>query len=296
MGEALPKESSVPQNIIVRKIPFDFSEKIDPVWHPEQHEWSHMINGGSIPMPYLEPFLIRTMREAMVQITDPVLKEDMRGFMAQEGQHYQTHQRYNDILKTGGYPGLAAFEDEMAADYERYKHRPLKWRLAYTAGFETMTMGVTDWLIRNRSKLFAGGDPSVASIVLWHMVEETEHKNVAFDAYQALFKGAYFARIWGVVCGSRHVVKYARKSYIHMMKKDGIWNNRGSRWRTFKRSMSFVTHVGKFLLGSMMPGHHPSRVKDPDWVFEWMDAYTDLPEGQIPLLDTSDPEIPAQFI
>lgn len=295
MGSALKQEGATPHNIVVRKIPFDFSEKIDPVWHPTKPEWSHQLNGASVTMPHLEPFLIRTIREAMTQIEDAGLKEDMRHFMAQEGQHYQNHERYNDILKTSGYPGLAQIEDEMAADYERFKAKSLKWRLAYTAGFETMTMGVTDWLITNRRNLFAGANPSVVSFVLWHMVEETEHKTVAFDAYQALFKGAYWARIWGVVCGSWHVVKFSKKSYVHMLKQDGRWGQLAARWRTFKTSLAFVSHVVPFLIGSMIPGHHPDRVNDPDWVHQWMDAYTNLPEDQIPLLDTDHPDIPAQF-
>ena len=45
-------------NILVRKIPFAFDEGIEPIWHPEQAEWSHMLNGASLTMPYLEPFLM----------------------------------------------------------------------------------------------------------------------------------------------------------------------------------------------------------------------------------------------
>lgn len=37
-----------------------------------------------------------------------------------------------------------------------------------------VTMGVTEWLINERETLFGGADPVVASLVLWHMVEETE--------------------------------------------------------------------------------------------------------------------------
>ncbi|MEM9623498.1 MAG: hypothetical protein AAF993_17765, partial [Pseudomonadota bacterium] len=46
-----------PHDIAVRKIPFDFASGVKPVWHPTQHEWSHMLNGASLTMPYLEPFL-----------------------------------------------------------------------------------------------------------------------------------------------------------------------------------------------------------------------------------------------
>lgn len=288
------KADTRPHDIIVRKIPFGFDENIKPVWHPEQTEWSHMLNGVSLTMPYLEPFLIRTVREAMTHIKDPALLEDARAFNAQEGQHYQNHRRFNEIIKANGYAELAEIEDEMEADYVRLQKKSLKWRLAYTAGFETMTMGVTEWLITHRRKLFSGADSSVASFILWHMVEETEHKTVAFDLYQHLYKD-YWARVWGIICGSWHVVKFGRKAYIQTLKKDGHWRDWRSRLTTFKRASNFVWHVGKVLVLSMMPGHHPDRISDPDWVTQWMDAYQDLPEDRIPLLDTADPDIPARF-
>ena len=285
---------SQPHDIVVRKIPFEFDEGIEPIWHKQQPEWSHMLNGASMTMPYLEPFLIRSVREAMSQIDDPALLEDARAFNAQEGQHYQNHRRFNDLLKASGYPELAQIEDEMEADYARIQKKSLRWRLAYTAGFETMTMGITEWLIRNRSELFSGADPRVVSFVLWHMVEETEHKTVAFDVYQHLYK-SYWARVWGIVFGSMHVLKFSRKSYVLMLKKDGYWRSWRSRLTTFKRASNFMWHVGKMLLLSMMPGHHPDRVSDPKWVADWMHAFQDLPADRIPLLDTSDPNIPAQF-
>lgn len=280
--------------LVVRKIPFDFDENINPVWHAGKPEWSHMVNGASLTMPYLEPFLIRTMREAMTHITDDNLMQDARDFNGQEGQHYVNHRTFNELLKANGYPELAVLEEAMADDFSRFKNRSLKWRLAYTAGFETMTMGVTDWLINNRRALFSGADPSVTSLVLWHMVEETEHKNVAFDVYQHIY-GNYLARAWGVYCGSWHVMQCSHRAYKLMLKKDGRWHNMKSRWRLLKMEAAFLANVGRFLLHSMLPGHNPKNVTDPSWVSEWAEAYEDLPEDRIPLLDTSHPDIPARF-
>ena len=182
----------------------------------------------------------------------------------------------------------------MEADYSRYQKRSLKWRLAYSAGFETMTMGATKWLINNREKLFAGADPAVTSFVLWHMVEETEHKTVAHAVYQQLYSD-YWARAWGLFCGSWHIVRYGRKSYINMLKKDGKWSDWRSRWRAQKRGANFLWNVGKTLMYSILPGHDPDNIKDPKWVADWMEAYADLPEGFIPLLNTNEPGIPARF-
>jgi hypothetical protein len=278
---------------VVRQIPFAFDEGIDPVWHPQRPEWSHMVNGASLAMPYLEPFLIKTVTEALRQVDDPALKADVQAFIGQEGVHYKNHRRYNEILKLS-YPDLAEVEGEMEADYRRFQKQSLKWRLAYTAGFETMTMGITEWLIRQRRDLFAGADPSVASLVLWHMVEETEHKNVAYDLYQHLY-GDWAGKVWGLLYGTLHVAWCSRKGYKRMLERDGRWRSLGSRLRLYRMVVRFLIHASPAMLRSLLPGYHPAMVRDPQWVARWADAYSGLEPGSIPLLDTADPEIPARF-
>lgn len=279
--------------ILVRRIPFAFDEGIKPVWHPDRPEWSHMVNGASLAMPYLEPFLIKTVTEALKQVKDPALKADVHAFIGQEGVHFQSHRRYNEILKRS-YPELAGVEADMEADYRRFQKRSLRWRLAYTAGFETMTMGITEWLIRSRRQLFAGSDSAIASLVLWHMVEETEHKNVAWDLYDHLY-GDWRGRAWGLLCGTIHVALCSRKAYVRMLKRDGRWHDLRSRMRLWTMVARFLLHTSPAMLRSLLPGYHPSKVRDPAWVAHWATAYAGLPEGRIPLLDTADPEISARF-
>lgn len=280
--------------MVIRKIPFAYVDSIEPIWNPKKPEWSHMVNVASLTMPYLEPFLIKTVREAMMQLTDEGLKADARGFIGQEGQHYMNHQRYNDTLKRKGYTDLSDVEAEMTEDYKRLQGKSLRWRLAYTAGFETMTMGITEWLISARKDLFVDADPVVTSLVLWHMVEETEHKTVAFELYQELF-GNYFARLVGLVYATYHISKFSRRAYKRMMKRDGTWGSLRCRFRLWAMVAKFGWNIAPALLRSLFPGHHPDHVTDPDWVTEWADAYAGLSGDDMPLLDTRDPEVPARF-
>ena len=53
----------------------------------------------SMTMPYLEPYLIRTMKVARDRITDTVLAEDVRQFSRQEGHHYQNHASLNNQIR-----------------------------------------------------------------------------------------------------------------------------------------------------------------------------------------------------
>ncbi len=279
--------------IPVRQIPFAFSEAIDPVWNPRHPEWSHMVNGASLTMPYLEPFLIKTVTEALRQVGDPALKADVQAFVGQEGVHYRNHRRYNEILKLR-YPDLAEVEAELEADYRAFQKRDLAWRLAYTAGFETMTMGITEWLVRQRGLLFGGADRSVASLVLWHMVEETEHKNVAYDLYMHL-DGGWWGKARGLVYASCHVALASRRGYRRMLRRDGRWHNPVSRLRLYLMVARFLLHASPAMLRSLLPGYHPTKIRDPECVQRWASAYDGLAEGTIPLLDTAHPDIPADF-
>ena len=282
-------------DIEVRKIPFDFTGELQPVWHAQKPEWSHMVNGASLAMPYLEPFLNRTMREAMQKVDDDDLLADMDGFIRQEAQHYTNHRRYNEQLKNQGYPELAEVEDTFAADYLEIEKRSLPWRLAYAAGFETMTMGITEWLVNDRDKLFASADPTVTSLVLWHMVEETEHKSVAYDAFQAV-SGNYWLRIIGLFWGSLHVGFMSRRAYMTMLKKDGRWSDLRSRIQLWSMVGQFFLKAGGAMLQAFSPGYHPDKVEDPAWVDDWRYAYSLSDEDVIPLLDTSNLPIEPKFV
>ena len=154
--------------IVTRRVPFDFPDDLHPHWTPHSPEFAQMWNGLSLTMPYLEPYLIRTMREGMKKVKNPATLADAAGFMAQEGQHYQMHQRFNTVLKMT-YPELQTIEDEMTQYYKKLSKKSLKRKLAYSAGFESMTLGATRFIIGERRSLFAGADTRVASFWIWHM-------------------------------------------------------------------------------------------------------------------------------
>ena len=100
------------QDITVRQMDFQFPDGMDPVVIPGEPERSYAIVALSLLLPYLEPYLIRTMKEAKKKVTDPDLRADLEKFSAQEGQHYQQHIRFNDAIREWGFPGLKKFEDD----------------------------------------------------------------------------------------------------------------------------------------------------------------------------------------
>lgn len=283
---------------VPRSIAFDFPDDIKADWIPGNPELSAMMNGASLTMPYLEPFLIKSVREATLQLDDSAVMEEGRAFNQQEQFHYKVHRRFNEVIKADGYAELAEVEDFMKESYRQLGESPLQVKLAYTAGFESMTLGVTKWLIEDRVKLFAGGDPRAVSFILWHMVEETEHKCVAFDVYQALYGNSFSAwwyRAKGVVHGSLDVIRFSMRGYKVILKKNGLWKNLRSRLRLAKELANASLHIFPFLLRATLPGHSPRSEVDPQWVLDWMKGYADAPDGYVPLVDTNHPDIPVPY-
>lgn len=281
-----------------RKIAFEFPDDIDPSWIPGEPELAAMMNGASLTMPYLEPFLIRTVREATRDVDDEFIADSGRAFNTQEQFHYQAHRRFNELLKAKRYPELAAIEDQMKESYARLNQKSLRTRMAYTAGFESMTLGVTKWLIEQRVSLFKNADSRVVSFVLWHMVEETEHKCVAYDVYKHLYGrslSSYLARMIGVFHGSLDVMWNSMKAYKLMLQKDGRWGNLRSRMKLARHLASFVRHVGPYLFRAALPFHNPRSETDPQWVLDWLAAHEHAEPGEIPLIDTRDPVMPIPF-
>lgn len=289
------------QPIVVRQGAFDFPEDIDPHWIPAEPEFAQMINGASFVMPHLEPFLVASLGEASRAIADPAIKREARDFCMQETQHYRTHRRFNDLLLAKGYDRLAAVEQAMADSYARLARRPLATRLAYAAGFEAMTLGVTNWIVSNRQRLFRNADPRVASFILWHLVEETEHKLVAHDVYCAVTPG-YWRRALGVLHGSLDVIRWTRRSYAALLSHDRRWHSIGGRMRVWYWAVRFLAGSMPALLRALVPGHDPRSIRHPAWVDQWIagharhqSASAAAKGAPMPLVDTRSAAMPVPF-
>lgn len=281
--------------IVVRPFSFEFPDDLDPKWAPNHAVRSHLFNGFSLTMPYLEPFLIKTMKEAASRVGDPELSEDIRGFNGQEAQHYKCHRRLNELLKTNGYPELAEVEAQLETSFERLSQRSLRTRLAYGAGFECMTNGFTNWFINKRRQLFGGNSPHVSSFWLMHMVEETEHKTVAYDAYMA-YSGAYLPRALGVFHGSFHILGFGLVAMWKALKRDGTLRKPSGVAELARELGSLTRNVGPYLLRALRPGHNPRCEGDPQWMKDWVAGHATLaPDAPLPLVDTDDPDLPVPF-
>lgn len=145
---------------------------------------SHVIASLSSVFPDGEDFFVRSVRHFRDQITEPVLRQQVAGFIGQEAMHGRSHRAFNGRLDELGYP---------ARRIERFTRRGLALRervmspasnLAATSALEHFTATLAEALLNSEACRAEVGHPAVQDLLLWHALEESEHKAVAFDVYR----------------------------------------------------------------------------------------------------------------
>ena len=267
------------ERMTVRRPSFAYPPPMPGHWHTQRPEFSHIVNAASLAMPYLEPYLIKTMRAARDRVRDPALLKALDEYVAQESMHFGQHRRFNDTLIARGYRCIDALQARMAADYAGLgATRSLEFGLAYAEGFESMALALGEMLIEDRDHLFGGSDSGVTSLVLWHFVEEIEHKNVAFDMFEHL-AGGYFRRVHGFLYATLHIFKLTRSGYHALLKEDGLWRNVRSRLALARLLARIFARLTPKLLRILVPGYSPRQVADPPWALAWARLFAAAPQA-----------------
>jgi hypothetical protein len=176
----------------VRRMHFDL-EAAPRYWHSDSPYITHFFTAMSLLFPAGETFFIDSVRNFDAEITDPVLREQVKGFTGQEAQHSHHHRVYDRLMERGGVP-VTRYEGWIESIL-RFVRRvaPFRVQLAATVTLEHFT-AVFAHLLLSEPRFTEGMDENVRRLWLWHAVEETEHKAVAFDVYQQV-SGGYWLRV-----------------------------------------------------------------------------------------------------
>jgi uncharacterized protein len=267
----------------VRPMRFRFPEQLGGLWNRQRPQFSHIVNAASLGMPYLEPYLIDTMRQARARLSDPRLLADIDLYIGQEAAHYRQHQQFNKRLADLGYATVPAMEAALKADYQHFaKNRSFTFNLAYAEGFEAMALAIGHLLIEDRAYLFKDGEAAVASLILWHFVEEIEHKCATYDIFKAL-DGRYHWRIFGLLYATIHIMARTRQGYAGMLAEDGLWNNVRARLAMYRLLLRIFARLTPRFLRIMLPGYNPRQVADPPWALAWWRKFGDGEKGMAEL-------------
>jgi uncharacterized protein len=147
---------------------------------------SHIAASLSAVFPDGEDFFVRSVRHFRDQITDPELKRQVAGFIGQEAMHGREHRAFNDRLDQLGYPTKRFERMTKWGLAQRERFLPAKSNLAATAALEHFTATLAELVLTSEETRDLFGNEEVKNLFVWHALEESEHKAVAFDVYKAV--------------------------------------------------------------------------------------------------------------
>jgi predicted metal-dependent hydrolase len=223
-------------------------------------------------LPYLEPYFIHNLREALPLLQDAQLQLAAKSFIQQEARHAQQHRAWNQLIARR-YPGFHALERALRTRLARSKHEhPLAYRLAYTAGYEALTYQLVCFAMRGRAGWFQDADPNVLAMLSWHAAEEVEHKSVAFDVFNAVH-GGYALRSRGFLVAVWESGRDIYTMFHHLLRADGLSDDPASRKRLLALRLALLTDLLPKLAAYLVPGYHPEQHNDPAVMLGWLNRY-----------------------
>ena len=236
---------------------------------------SHVLAVLSSVFPDGEDYFVRSVEAGIDDVTDPALREAVAGFVGQEMMHGQQHRELNERLAQHGYPTRAVGKYVRGLTSLRERFQGKRANLAYTASLEHYTATLAETLLGDPAARDAVGHPGVRNLLMWHALEEAEHKAVAFDVYRAA-GGTERMRvvlmwlthltflletsIWTAVSLARD--PEARRHPLRVL---------GGLWR-LRRSPFSQPHVVRQLFEYHRRGFHPNDRDTTALITEWREA------------------------
>jgi uncharacterized protein len=232
---------------------------------------SHLAASLSAVFPDGEDFFVRSVRHFRAQVTDPELQRQVNGFIGQEAMHGREHRVLNDRLAELGYP-TKAFERFTRAGLEmRERIAPAKANLALTAALEHFTATLAEMLLTEPEARDLFGHPEVRNLFLWHALEESEHKAVAFDVYKAV-GGTERMRVWTMnFFRYGFVIGMALQVLVTLLGDKATYERGNLRrsWKRFRRSPLVSKDLWLQLKDYNRPDFHPDDRNTDELVTKW---------------------------
>jgi uncharacterized protein len=211
----------------------------------------------------LEPFAVKSLRRVLDRIRDDALREEVDRFCRQEAQHYQRHIDFNKVVLAHGYPGLEQKVDRLRRDLEAFLGTASdRYCIGYVEGFESYTTQFALRMIESGLYDHRRTHPAFGSLFKWHMLEEIEHRTVAFDLYRHLFGRDYWRRARMCRFSQGHMLRFQAECAGLMSAIDVPRHGERCRIRTRQR-LQLVTFPIGMRLRSMLPGYSPHKHQVP---------------------------------
>lgn len=189
-------------DIPVRHLDFQFDgQDVDTVFYRHSELASAYFHALSIFLTFGEDLVIDTARYHRQFLSDPELKRRVTALIGQEAVHSKVHDEFNDTLVEYRYPlNLYRYLADKVFRHGFYR-LPHRMQLSMMAGIEHYTAVLAEFMMEHEEVFYATDDEKQRALWMWHMLEESEHKDIAYDVFQEL-SGNYALRQSGFAVAS----------------------------------------------------------------------------------------------
>lgn len=254
-----------------RKMDFDYDlSTMKKYWNNDSVFSTTFSNAMSCQFPEGERFFMDSVRHYKDLITDPLLQKQIKGFIHQEAMHGNEHDLFNKFIADCGYPVDAA---------EKVVKRDLKWvrkllpksfHLAITCALEHFTAILANQILKH-PEFTQGMDPQVKALWIWHAIEETEHKAVAFDVYERCVSN-YWIRVitmFIVTISFQLRTFFIQVSFLRADKKLFCKQVYKDAYRYYFKKPGFFASIYKDYFDYYRPSFHPWQHDNRHYIDDW---------------------------
>ncbi|MEE3386812.1 MULTISPECIES: metal-dependent hydrolase [unclassified Alcanivorax] len=243
-----------------RKMDFSFDPAMPRYWFDNDQFKTILLTALSCTFPEGERFFVRSVRHYQKQLRDPLLREQVKGFIGQEAHHGNEHDAFNHFMESKGVPTRKV--DEFVNRGMRFmaKHLSPQRQLAKTCALEHFTAMLAELMLEH-PEFLKGMDERMLPLWLWHAVEESEHKAVAFDVYQEQV-GNYWVRTSEMAFTTLEFISFTIFHY-HQLRK-GM--DDPTDWRSVRGGVNWLLgkpgwlrKLGKSYLAYYKRDFHPAK-------------------------------------
>lgn len=258
-------------NIPPRRLDFEFPETMKRYYFDDSPFLSSFLTTLSALFPEGESFFVESVRAYRDQITDPVLRAQVSGFIGQEAMHSKEHAAFNEAATRMGYPVLQ--QDKELGYLLRFgqKFLPKAVQISITTALEHYTAIIAEMLLRDPD-VQQKFSPEMRQLWMWHALEENEHKTVAYDVYEQV-SGSYLLRAGTMIPVTAIFFAVVAINHTRMLAADGKLTNFKDNWNGLKYCWGGRKGVFSRLLPQYLdyfrPGFHPKQHDTDALLNEW---------------------------
>lgn len=277
--KATPKVVS----IVPQRMNFAF-DGLPKHWFDNEPVQTHLLNALSLTFPDGERFFVDSVRAFRHVATSQEQQKEISGFIGQEAMHSLEHDTFNKMLATLGYRDEAEGGQALAQKFINGGRKSLSKveQLAATAALEHITAIMAQWLLSDHD-VIEKIDPAVRQLWLWHAIEETEHKAVAFDVLQQATDGDYLTRVKVMAPATWFLLVYTFAYTAAFLRKDGLLNQpltlAKGIWQLARPGGLFASVVPAWFQ-YFKPGFHPWDDDDSHLIQQWRAVLENAADSQ----------------